>query len=114
MSTFIHSHTTIGINNLRTLDEAVEHRGVRIPAGFSWNGASVPRPFWFIMPKWGENSMAFLMHDFLYSTEGPGYMTRLDADTIMYDDLKELGCSKPRAWLVYKTVRLFGGSYFRK
>jgi hypothetical protein len=109
----IHSHTTIGINNERVLDKPVFRRGVTIPAGFMWDGASVPRVFWFIMPKFGENSVAFLMHDFLYSRYAPHSLSRLEADQILREDLIQLGVGKVRAALVYRTVRLFGGSHFR-
>ena len=114
MATVIHSHTTVGIDNVRTLDADVHHRGFTIPTGFTWDGASVPRPFWFIMPKWGENSRGFLVHDYLYSKGAPASVSRAEADSIMYTDLLDSGVSKPRAWLVYKTVRVFGGGHFRK
>jgi hypothetical protein len=110
----IYSHTTVGINNLRVLDRAVFRRGVTIPEGFQWDGASVPRPLWFIMPKFGENSIAFLMHDFLYSRYAPHTISRAEADAILREDLLQLGVGRVRAALVYRTVRLFGGSYFRK
>lgn len=109
----IYSRTTIGINNHRTLDRDVVHRGIRIPRGFQWDGASTPKPFRFIMPKWGSESVAFLMHDYLYSIHGPPGVTRHDADLTLYEDLRNLGVGRARAWLVYRTVRVFGGFYFR-
>jgi len=113
MSTEIHSFTTVGIDNIRTLSHPVTHRDFEVPAGFSWNGASVPRGAQFIMPRWGENSLAFLAHDFLYSTHAPSYITRAHADQVLYDDLLDLGVGRARAYLVYITVRKFGKSYFR-
>ena len=110
----IYSHTNIGVNNVRILDADVKHLEYTIPTGFQWDGASVPRLFWFFMPKWGEHSIAFLMHDFLYSAECPYDVSRAVADKIMYNDLCDAGVNRQRAWLVYKTVRLFGSSYFRK
>ena len=113
MSTKIYSYTTVGIDNLRTLTDYVIHRDFVLPSGFSWNGASVPRAAQFIMPRWGENSLAFLVHDFLYSKVAPHDITRAQADQILYEDLLSLGVGRARAYLVYKTVRVFGASYFR-
>lgn len=110
----IYSHTTVGINNVRTLDKDVYYRDFTIPAGFTWDGASVPKAFRLIVPKWGENSIAYLLHDFLYSTQAPSTVSRKRADKILYEDLLTLGAGSIRAWLVYKTVDLFGASYFRK
>lgn len=110
----IYSHTTVGINNSRTLDKDVIHKLITIPAGFEWDGASVPRPLWFVMPKWGENSVAFLMHDWLYSCNCPPILSRKESDKMLYDDLLEMGVFKPRAWCVYSTVRVFGARFFKK
>lgn len=110
----IYSHTTVGINNRRVLDQAVIRNECTIPVGFEWDGASVPRAFWFIMPKFGENSVAFLMHDYLYSVGAPSFISRKDADRIMKEDLMDLGVGRFRASLVYRTVRMFGGGHFRK
>lgn len=112
-SQYIHSHTTIGINNQRTLDRDVMHRGFRIPLGFCWDGASTPKPFRLVMPKWGSESLAFLTHDFLYSVHAPPDVSRKDADDILYEDLRALGVGMIRSWLVYRTVRTFGGMFFR-
>lgn len=112
-STHIHSRTTIGINNERTLDRDVIHRSFTIPEGFKWDGASTPKPFRLIMPKWGSESIAFLTHDYLYSIHAPIGVTRKYADLILYEDLRALGVGSVRAWLVYTTVRAFGGMYFR-
>jgi len=109
----IHSHTDVGFNNRRTLDKDVRHRGLTIPRGFKWDGASTPKPFRMIAPKWGDCSLAFLTHDYLYSIHAPRDITRKHADKILYEDLCALGMSKIRAYLVYKTVDVFGGMYFR-
>ena len=37
-----------------------------IPEGFVFDGASVPRPFWFIMPPTGLLLIPGLIHDFAY------------------------------------------------
>ncbi len=40
-------------------------RYVDVPKGFRTDGASVPRPFWNIIPPWGEYGQAAALHDFL-------------------------------------------------
>lgn len=110
----IYSYTTDGIDNLRTLTQATHVGNFNVPTGFTWDGASVPKAAQLIMPRWGENSGAFLLHDFLYSTRGPADITRNFADRILYSDLRNSGVGRVRAWLVFKTVDVFGARFFRK
>ena len=109
----IHSHVNVGTQNRRWLDTDVHHREFIIPQGFEWDGASVPRFAWCVVPKWGESTLSFLTHDFLYSSRGPPDITRKRADTILYEDLINDGMNKLRAKMIYATVRLFGSTHFR-
>jgi len=110
----IYSYTAEGIDNRRTLSQPATVNGFEVPEGFSWDGASVPKPAQMIMPRWGENSGAFLIHDYLYSVDGPGCVSRKQADKILYKDLRSNGVGRIRSWLVYKTVDVFGWKFFRK
>jgi hypothetical protein len=38
---------------------------VTVPAGYLTDGASVPRIFWSLLPPWGANGQAAVVHDLL-------------------------------------------------
>ena len=45
--------------------------GVDVPAGFEFDGASVPRLFWWLLPPLsGESAEAAALHDYLYTHRG--------------------------------------------
>lgn len=58
---------------------------VRIPAGYCSDGASVPRPFRWIIEPWGVYARAAIVHDFLYSTQT---RSRKEADQIFREAIK--------------------------
>lgn len=41
------------------------HMWVTVPAGYLTDGASVPRIFWSLIPPWGANGQAAVVHDLL-------------------------------------------------
>ena len=79
----------------------------RIPEGFVWDGASIPRYFWrmFGHPYDRHHLRGGLKHDFNYQE---GIMSRSKCDRIYYHDIREdrqpfiLACLE---WLV---LRIFG------
>lgn len=93
--------------------------GVRIvvPAGFTSDGASVPRLLWALMPAWGDKgTRAAILHDYLLSiipkVPGAAYRTdRKAADAQFYDALIALGVPKWRARLCWLGVRAYGTYY---
>lgn len=58
---------------------------VKIPAGYCSDGASVPRPFRWVIQPWGVYARAAIVHDFLYSTQS---RSRLEADQIFREAIK--------------------------
>ena len=77
-----------------------------IKAGYAWDGASGPAIDTknFMRPS--------LVHDALYQLlreRHLGYFYRQVADQLLYDQCREDGMTKLRAWYVYKAVRTFGG-----
>jgi hypothetical protein len=54
------------------LDYEVRDTGkiVTVPAGFVTDFASIPRPFWSILPTWGKYGPPAVVHDFLYWDQG--------------------------------------------
>lgn len=109
----IHTPDTDG--NFITLiaSETVTFNGktITVPAGFSYDGASVPRFFWRLIfpPVHPKSRRAALFHDFIYRTHPEGW-TKAEADELFYHLLIEDGVPKWRAWLAYQGVK-WGGYY---
>lgn len=78
---------------------------ISVPLGFMTDFASVPRPFWSILPQWGKYGNAAVIHDFLYWEQR---RTRKEADDIFLEAMGVLGVSKLTAGVMYWAVRLFG------
>lgn len=89
-------------------------KGIRIPAGFETDFASVPRLFWVVYPPhWKPYRDASLIHDFLYMT--PGIVTsRAFADAEFRRQLINNGTWKITAWIFWACVRAFGSSNWKK
>lgn len=109
---YIYSKTDIYINNKRTLTQAVNYKDIHIPRGTTWDGLSVPKLVAWAVPRWGEFNLASLVHDFLYSRASK-HNNRKEADSIFYDILIELGVPKWKAISMYRSVRLFGSTYYK-
>lgn len=90
--------------------------GVTIPAGFVTDGNSVPRPLVGTVPKFGKNTLAGLLHDWLYASQCITQMTNLDSHPITQeyaDDIRlELcaWCGVPmiQRYISYYALRVFG------
>lgn len=95
---------------------AIAERGVeiRIPAGFIFDGASVPRLFWMGISPTELGVVAPLVHDWLYRTGGQyGALSRGDADAIFLDHMKAEGVPGWKRWAAYLAVRVGGGGSWR-
>lgn len=87
---------------------AINGKVYKIPAGYRWNGASIPRAVWWIV---GSNSSpdlwAFsLIHDWLYLTH---HTSREMADAVGYRVLQLSDVSAWRCRVIWGAVRAFGG-----
>ena len=82
-----------------------------IPKGYYWDGATVPRPLWFLFAPVGKAFWPAIVHDFLYETKGkgiPGYrhdLTRKQVDKIFLRQMIAEGVPKVQAHLMYWGVR---------
>jgi hypothetical protein len=88
-------------------ERATSSGPIIVPIGFVWDGASVPRHFWSILPPWGPYSGAALIHDYLCDVRPPGISSD-QAHRIFYDLMIEDGVVKNDAWVMYKAVQRFG------
>ena len=89
-------------------DVSVENSGdhIAVAIGFQTDFATVPRPFWIILPKWGRYGNATVIHDWLYWTQT---RPRREADVIFLEAMGVLGVSSLVKYPMYWAVRLFGG-----
>jgi hypothetical protein len=86
---------------------------VRVSMGFKWDGASVPRVLWNIIPPWGSYSGAALVHDWLYRRHRlrsvtNREITKEEADRVFYELMLEDGVWKIRAYTMWLAVALCG------
>jgi len=85
----------------------------RIPKGFEWDGASIPKwAQWIIGKPIGRYSLGALLHDWLYASRilGDDKKGRLEADELFLLALTQLKIAWWRRKAMYRAVRL-GGSY---
>lgn len=76
-----------------------------IPAGFRTDFASVPRPFVWLLPKYGVYTRAAILHDFLVVHKP---VSAVEADRLFNLALKELGTPLIRRWIMWAGVRIGG------
>jgi Protein of unknown function (DUF1353) len=87
---------------------------VTVPPRFAWDGASVPRVLWNIIPPWGSYSGAALVHDWLYRTRtscasSTKTITKEEADRVFYELMLEDGVRKSSAWVMWQAVAFLVG-----
>ena len=87
---------------------------IRVPKGFRTDYASVPRIFRSIINSYGKHGRAAVVHDWLYSSQCKIDVTREEADKIFLEIMKECGVGSIKRNLMYRMVRIFGASHFRK
>lgn len=93
-----------------------QNRRVVVPEGYLTDGASVPRPFWSIVPPWGDYGQAAVMHDWLCeylrvwdTREGRWIkITRDECDSIFNEAMKTLGVSDRLRKVMYGAVVTYG------
>lgn len=86
---------------------------VRVPQGFLWDGASIPKSVqWLIGKPMGRYALSALLHDWLYASRilGDTKAGRRAADKIFNRTLAQQNISSWRRIAMYRAVRL-GGSY---
>lgn len=93
----------------RTVMQDVVLFGVHVPAGYETDGASVPRHFYWLIPRFEDALPAAIAHDLHYDPpDGVRRLTRAEADRIFLDNLKRSGVLPHRRWIAWTAVRAFG------
>jgi hypothetical protein len=102
------------------------HKGdvLTLPVGFKTDFASIPRIFWNILSPYGRYGKIAVVHDYLYRNGGfvnvaefdqPVVMKkfeRAECDQIFLDGMEYLGVNWITRKLMYRMVRIFGGSSY--
>ena len=78
---------------------------IDVPIGFMTDFASVPRPLWWLIPRWGKYGNAAVIHDYCYWEQR---FSRKEADRIFREGMEVLGVPKCKRTLMYCAVRLGG------
>ena len=78
---------------------------ITVPLTFETDFASIPRPLWAILPKWGKYGNAAVIHDWLYWEQ---QRPRAAADAVLLEGMVVLGVNTLVRNIIYAAVRLFG------
>lgn len=96
-----------GWQTLRELIYQAKTQTFAVPVGQPTDFASVPRVFVWFIPRYGRYTKAAILHDYLCRVEVPaGNVTRIDADGIFRQAMRELGVPFLRRWIMWAGVRL--------
>jgi len=67
--------------------------------------ASIPRPLWIILPRWGKYGNAAVIHDYCYLEQS---RSRLESDRIFRQAMGVVNVAKCTICVMYCAVRLWG------
>lgn len=76
-----------------------------VPSGFTTDFASVPRPWVWLLPRYGQWTQAAVLHDYLWDQCRRGQFDWYDADGLFNRALRELGVPYLRRWVMWAAVR---------
>ncbi len=79
---------------------------VEVPVTFMTDFASIPRPLWVILPRWGKYGNAAVIHDYCYWAQK---RSRKESDAIFLEAMGVLEVATVKKYLMYWAVRVFGG-----
>lgn len=110
-------------------NELSKPTGIKIPVGFQFDLSTIPRFLWSIIAPFELSIIAPLVHDFIYVNKGNlsinenkiviksnnnnFNLSRLEADSIFLDHMKQEGIGFIKRWFAYFGVRLFGGIFWK-
>lgn len=79
---------------------------IDVPIGFMTDFASIPRPLWAILPRWGKYGNAAVIHDYCYWDQS---RSRLESDRIFREAMEVLEVPRWKIRAIYCAVRLGAG-----
>jgi len=91
---------------LRALTYQAKAEEFEVPVHERTDFASVPRVFVWFIPRYGRYTKSAILHDYLCSIAVPaGRISRIDADGIFRQSMRELGVPFLRRWIMWAAVR---------
>jgi hypothetical protein len=90
---------------LRQMDYQGARELFQVPAGQTTDFASVPRIFIWFLPRYGRYTKAAILHDYLWEEKVPKGMSRIDADGLFRQAMRELNVPFLRRWIMWAAVR---------
>ncbi len=91
---------------LRALTYHAKAEEFEVPVHERTDFASVPRVFVWFIPRYGRYTKSAILHDYLCSVAVPaGRISRIDADGIFRQSMRELGVPFLRRWIMWAAVR---------
>lgn len=85
---------------------------VKVPANFVTDLASIPSPFWSLLPRDGQYAYSAIVHDFMYWDQS---RKKDEADQILKWSMEDLEVSKADVTAIYAGVRSrFGQRAWKK
>lgn len=99
--------------------EPYNYGAISIPAGYEWDGATIPRFAWSIIGYYPMGKMAepSLVHDWIYVNKGNlngVTFTRKESDDLFYTHMIAAGVEPKAAKRMYRIVRIFGFYYWKQ
>jgi len=92
---------------LRALPYYAKTEDFEVPVHEGTDFASVPRVFVWFIPRYGRYTKAAILHDYLCRVAIPeGRISRIDADGVFRQAMRELGVPFLRRWIMWAAVRL--------
>lgn len=92
------------------LKHNTKQKPVEVPSGFVTDFASVPRPFWAILPPAGRYTQAAIAHDYMYWMQDEMKWSRSDADEVLNLFMLDLDVGSAVRNTIHTAVRAFGAS----
>ncbi len=80
-------------------------RDFTVERGMRTDFASVPRAFVWFLPRYGRYTRAAILHDHLWREEVPHTISRIDADGIFRQAMRQLEVPFLRRWIMWAAVR---------
>ena len=80
---------------------------IKVPVGFVTDFASVPRPLWWLFPRWGKYGNGAVIHDYLYWDRG---RSKRESDDIFLEAMIVLKVGWFTRTMLHQVLRWFGWS----
>ena len=84
---------------------------IDVEIGFHTDFASIPRPLWMFLPRWGKYGNAAVIHDYLYWEQT---RPRKESDDILMEGMVVLNVGVIKRHLIYFAVRIGGWWSWRR